>query len=216
MLGRCCRRTESLFEKRHTDALGTAHFLKRRRRPGLPFIISANSARRTEMTLPSSARPATDCVEETLLFLRLFRRDCPASLPNARPNAASTFSAWRMGNRSTAAELLAFDKPDFQLSHEASRRHPEIVPHHHDALDSATIALPKGLNQFRVLFFLLGMEPLLELIQDDQHLLANRDALSSSQCRQRFFQAQLSSSAGQRFRSPCSKRVSVSSGVASM
>ena len=38
----------------------------------------------------------------------------------------------------------------------------------------------------RVLLFLLRVQPLLELVQDDQHLLARRDALAPAQGRQRF------------------------------
>ena len=37
-------------------------------------------------------------------------------------------------------------------------------------------------------FFLLGVQPLLELVEDDQHLLAHGNALPPAQCRQRFFQ----------------------------
>ena len=36
------------------------------------------------------------------------------------------------------------------------------------------IALPKGGDQFRVLLAPLGMEPLLELVQDQQHLALGR------------------------------------------
>ena len=43
---------------------------------------------------------------------------------------------------------------------------------------------------------LLGVQPLLELVEDDQHLLARRDALAPAQCRQRLVQAQVVGQAG--------------------
>ena len=87
--------------------------------------------------------------------------------------------------------IRCFDKSDFDLSHEASRRHPEIISHHDDALESASIALPERLNKVRMLYLRPGMEPLLELIKDNQHLLAYRNSLATSQCLQRFFEAQI-------------------------
>ena len=70
----------------------------------LPFIISANSAKRTQMTFPSSATPTTDCLRKFFCSLEV----CPTlsgKVPNALPNAASTFAACRIGKRSTAAEF---------------------------------------------------------------------------------------------------------------
>ena len=40
-------------------------------------------------------------------------------------------------------------------------------------------------------FFLLGVQPLLELVEDDHHLLAYGDALAPAQCSQRLFQTQV-------------------------
>jgi hypothetical protein len=47
------------------------------------------------------------------------------------------------------------------------------------------------LHQFRILF-LLGVQPLFELIKDDEHLLANRNALTPAKCGQRLFQTKMS------------------------
>ena len=63
---------------------------------------------------------------------------------------------------------------------------------------------------------LLRVQPLLELVENDQHLLARGDALPPPQCGQRFFQttgcpAGLDTVSGDQF----SSRVSVSSAVAS-
>ena len=51
--------TEGLFEEGDAHALGAADLLKRGGVQGFPLTISAKRASRTEMTLPSWARPAT-------------------------------------------------------------------------------------------------------------------------------------------------------------
>jgi hypothetical protein len=75
-------------------------------------------------------------------------------------------------------EVPGWEKFNFEIGQKPSHRHPKIIPHHHDALDSSTVALTKGLNQSRVVFVSLGVEPLLELVKDNQHLLAHGDSLS--------------------------------------
>ena len=88
--------------------------------------------------------------------------------------------------------VLPFDEADLQVPHEPGRRHPEIIPHHHDGLDMLAIAVTKGGDQFRVLLTPPGKEPLLELIQDQQHLaLGWQDATPSQVC-QRIDQPQFS------------------------
>ena len=141
------------------------------------------------MTLPSWASPDTACFKNSFCSL-LASPAFSESLPKARPKAASTFRAWSMSNRSTRADVLPFDQPDFQIAQESADGQPKIVPDHHDALHLAPIALPQGLHQFGMLFVFLRMQPLLELVEDDQHLLARWNALTTAQRRQRLFQAQ--------------------------
>jgi hypothetical protein len=38
--------------------------------------------------------------------------------------------------------VLAFKKLNFQFPHEADDRHPEVIPHHDDALHSTAVTLP--------------------------------------------------------------------------
>ena len=95
--------------------------------------------------------------------------------------------------------VLAFKKSNLQLPHEAGRRHPEVIAHHDDALYPAAIALPQGLHQVRVFFFLLGVQPLLELVEDDQHLLADRNALPRRNAASVAFRLRLSGRAGHAF-----------------
>ena len=59
--------------------------------------------------------------------------------------------------------------------------HPEVVPHQHQGLHAATVALAQCLHQFGVLFLPFGVEPLLELVQDEQHLLPSWQPLSTAE-----------------------------------
>ncbi len=79
-------------------------------------------------------------------------------------------------------------RSDLQIPHEATGGEPEIVPHQHNRLRMLAIAVPKRGDQLRVLFTSLGMEPLLELVQDEQHLPPRRQDATPSQIRQRFDQ----------------------------
>ena len=218
MLGRGGRGTEGLFQERDAHALGAADLpASVAGVQGFPFIISANRASRTEMILPSWASPEIDLIQKGVLvpgeiadpFGQRSRRRCP--------NAVSTFLAWRGSKRSTAADVLPFEQADLQVPHEPGRRHPEIIPHHHDRLNMLAIAMTKSGDQFRVLLTSLGVEPLLELVQDQQHLPLRWQDATPSQVRQRIDQPRsLSGSSGHALRKPLSSRASVSSGVASM
>ena len=88
--------------------------------------------------------------------------------------------------------VLPFEQADLQVPHEPAGGEPEIIPHQHDRLNMLAIAVPKSGDQFRVLLTSLGMEPLLELVQDQQHLpLGWQDATPSQVC-QRIDQPQSS------------------------
>ena len=101
------------------------------------------------MTLPSSARPATDCLRKSFCSLWL-RRSGRAMLrrPVRTPPALSPRDARKEVH---GGEVVTFQKPDFQFPHESGHRHPKIIAHHHDALHPAPVALPQGLHQFGVL-----------------------------------------------------------------
>ena len=88
--------------------------------------------------------------------------------------------------------VLPFNQSDLQVPHEPAGGEPEIIPHQHDRLNMLAIAVPKSGDQFRVLLASLGMEPLLELVQDQQHLALGRQDATPSQVRQRIDQPQSS------------------------
>ena len=86
--------------------------------------------------------------------------------------------------------VLTFEQSDLQVPHESAGGEPEIIPHQHDRLNMLAIAVPKSGDQFRVLLTSRGMEPLLELVQDQQHLPLRWQDATPSQVRQRIDQPQ--------------------------
>jgi hypothetical protein len=53
------------------------------------------------------------------------------------------------------------------------------------------VALPQRLHEFRILNFLMGVQPLLELIENDQQFFPRRNSASAPQERERVSQAQI-------------------------
>jgi hypothetical protein len=79
--------------------------------------------------------------------------------------------------------VLAFKQSDLQVPHEPACGEPEIVPHEHHGLDMLAIAVPKSGDQFSFLLTPPSMEPLFELVEDQQYLpLKWQDATSSQVC----------------------------------
>jgi len=99
--------------------------------------------------------------------------------------------------------------------HEPAHGQPKIVPHHDDTLQAPAVAVPHGLHQLAVLFISLGMEPLLELVQHQQHLLA-RPQESTLRTAPGVNQTEMARQSATCRRKPLSKRASVSAAVASM
>ncbi len=64
-------------------------------------------------------------------------------------------------------DIASLHKIDFQHQHETADGEPEIVSHHHDALHPSSVTLPKGLHQLRIVLVAFGVQPLLELVDDD-------------------------------------------------
>ena len=95
------------------------------------------------------------------------------------------------GKQINGRHIIAGHKVNFQFHAESSCRHPEVIPHHDDALHSITVTLPQGLYQFGVLFLLRGVQPLLKLVEDNQHFLGYSDSLPSPQGRQRLWDVEV-------------------------
>ncbi len=147
---------------------------------GLPFIISATSASRRQMTLPSGPRPETT---------RSRNACCSAgtgpALSGSAPISAAKGSQHFLGvplvEQLRGGKVLTLHQLDFQFAQKTRHGHPEIIAHHHHALDPAAVTLPQRLRQLRIGLRFPRMEPLLELVQDDHDLLACRQALAAAQ-----------------------------------
>ncbi len=95
--------------------------------------------------------------------------------------AASTFLAWRMLKRSIAATFSRGDERDFQLPQELSHGHPEIVADHENALQVRAVALAQGAEQIAVLNVLAAVQPLLKLIEHNQHLFSRAEDVPAAE-----------------------------------
>src|SRR6516165_9799434 len=88
------------------------------------------------------------------------------------------------------SDVLIRYQIDFQFTHEPAGGEPEIIAHQHESLDPLTVALTQSGDQVRVRLTALGMEPLLELIQDQQHLPPGRQQAAYPHVHQRIDQPQ--------------------------
>ena len=213
VLGRGGRGAEGLFQERGADAPGRPTPRSEAGVHGRSFIIWAKRASRTQMTLPSWARPATACSRKACVPGPASRA-LSGRTPKARPNAASTFSCVAGREEVHGGGVVPLDQRDLQLPHEPGRRHPEIVADHDDGLDAPAVALPQRLHQLGVGVLAPGVQPLLELVEHDQDLLP----AGRTRPRRRAASASARPSpgrSGQRLRSAASSRASVRSAVAS-
>ena len=72
--------------------------------------------------------------------------------------------------------VLCFGEANLEVLHKAIHCQPEVDPYHDNALQTRPVALPQGLDQDRVLFALMSVQPLLELIEHDHQLSACRQS----------------------------------------
>ena len=118
---------------------------------GLPFIMSANSASRTQTTLPSCSRPSHGPVEKRLLVFGQLARASPADARRrGRTRPAPCGRAADRRDRRGPSCCLRRSSTSRAL-HESAGRHPEVVPHQHHTLHSSAVAVPQRLHQLRVL-----------------------------------------------------------------
>ncbi len=76
------------------------------------------------------------------------------------------------GEQIDGRRVLSFDGSDLQRCHEPCHGHPEVVTHQQERLEPGTVALAQGGDEHGVLLLRTADEPLLELVDDQQHLLA--------------------------------------------
>ncbi len=174
MFGGSRGRAERLFEEGDADPLRAAHGFQGGRRPRLALHHLGEQGQPDADDLALLGQAGHGLFQKLFLLLAqfAFRKNTESSAKGCQ----HLFSVTKR-NQVHQRTVLPFDQSDFQIPQKPADSKPEVVPHHDHALRPATVALPQGLHQFGVLLLLLGVQPLLELVEDDDDLLADRDAL---------------------------------------
>ena len=205
---------EGLFQEVDADAFGAAGLVQRRGSPGfaLDHLGEEGQPHRDDLAVVSEA--GDRALEESSWAAVMLPAE-PGSRPKAWPNFVSTFTAWLMVEQVDRREVMALDDRRLELAQEPRRGHREVVAHHDDRLDLAAVALAEGVHQLGVGLGPARVEPLLELVQHDQDLLAVGQRPPRRSSGTASASPRSSGRSGRCFRSPRSSRVSVSSAVAS-
>lgn len=184
---RCRRGAEGFLQKRRPDALRSADGGQRGWRPGprLHHLSEQRQPHRDDLAFLGQS--GDGLFEEACLFGgRLAFRQRPEGPAERGQHLLGVARRKEIGRR----RVVSFEQANFQIAHEPCRRHPEIVADHDDTLHPAAVALPQGLHQLGVLSVAVGVQPLLELIQNEQHLspVADATGLAKTQCGERLKQ----------------------------
>ncbi len=182
--------SEGIFEKGDADAFGAADFFESGGRPWptLHHFSEQSESHRDDFVLLGQIRHRL--IEECGLLLRQFvvvgRQGGKSSA-----ECGQDFAGMAKVEEIDGGKVVALDDSQIEFGHETSRRHAEVVTHHDDALHPFAVALPQGLHQFGIFFVMLGVQPLLELVQHQQYLLPRFDESSLPERRERLDQAEV-------------------------
>ncbi len=168
-------RAKGFFEEGHPDALGASDFLERCRTPRLALDHLGEHCQ-PDRDDPAVFGKSLDRIGQEGLLIPGerpigFRQtaECPAELDQDLAGVDEV-------EEIDEGCVLAQEDFDPKVTHEACERNPEVVPHRDEALDALAVALPQRLGQLGFLFPTPGMEPLLELVDDEHDLLIGAQA----------------------------------------
>ena len=190
-------RAEGLFEEGHADALRPADGAQGGRGPGLPLDHLGEQGEPDGDHLAVLGKPGDGLVEEGVLLggqrASVFGQNTvgPAE---CREDLAGVQRVEEVGQ----GAVLSLEEPDFQVAHEPARGEPEVVADHHDGLEMLAVALPQRGDQLGVGLVPPGEQPLLELVEHEQHLLAGPEATPPAQGGQGVDQPEFRSQVGAR------------------
>ena len=188
--GTRCRRREGFLEKRNADSFRAAHLLERGRRPRLAFHHLGKQRQPDADDLPFLGQAGDRALQEVLLLpghiFTIFRKRAKR-LTESRQH----FSGMTQVKQIRGGKVAALNELDLQLPEKANQGHPKIIAHQDEALHPTAVALPQRLHQLRVRFVFPGMQPLFELVQDQQDFLGAGIGRAKAQRRQRLFQAEI-------------------------
>ena len=208
------RRAEAVFQELDADPLHPADLAQGRRRPRPP-LDHLGEQRQPHRHDPAVRRqPGDRLIEERLLVARELgrpRRQRFVRPPERRQHPPRVPRLEQVHRR----DVPVGDQLDVQLLHEPRRGHPEVVADQAERLDVLAVALPERRDQPVVApVAAAGEEPLLELVEHQQHLAAGRQPLAVPQKDQARGEVGVNRQRRERPRSPRRSRTSVSSPVA--
>ncbi len=167
---------EGLFKEGHADPLRPADGAERGRGPGLPLDHLGEQGEADGDDLAVVREALNRLVEEGVLVggkvAGLFGQDS-VSPAERREHLASVEGIEKV----YGGGVVSLDEANFQVSHETGGRHPEVVADHDDRLEVLTVAMAQGRDQLGVGLRPPGEEPLLELVEHEQHLLPGTQRL---------------------------------------
>ena len=187
MVGRGSRGAEGLFEERQADAFRAAHLPERGRGPRLPFhhLGEERQAHGDDLVVLGQSRDRL--IQERLVILAEIARGF-GQRPVGPPECHQDFPGMTGIEKVHQGAVLSFDQADFQVAHEPAGGEPEIIPDQHHGLDMLAIAVPERGDELGVRLAPPGMEPLLELVEDQEHLPLGRQEAAPAQVGQRIDQ----------------------------
>jgi hypothetical protein len=169
---------ECPFQEGGADPLGPAHRPERFRRPEAAPDHFGEQAEPDRDDLAVLGEFGHRLVEE----VRLLRRRFALGQGPKRPAEGRQHLAGVPGVEQVhRGGVLALQQQDFQLAHEARDRHPEVVANQDQGLDVPAVALAQGPDQVAVVLAAGGVQPLLELVEDEDDLPSRRQPLPAAQ-----------------------------------
>ena len=177
------------------DSLRAADLLERGRGPGLAFHHLGKQSQPHRDDLAVLGKPGNRLIQKGILIAVRSPR-LLGQRPVSPPECHQHFPGMAGIEEIDEGVFSPSSKSDLQVPHEPAGGQPEIIPHQHNRLNMLAIAVPKSGDQFGVLLASLRMEPLLELVQDQQHLSLRRQDATPSQVCQRIDQPRSSGQVG--------------------
>ena len=175
-------RVEGLFQIGHAHPRGAPQRPQARRRPGLSLDHFREQRQSNGDDLAALFQSGERLVKERLLFgrdhCRLLGQGAVGAAEGGQ-HASRVVQVEEVDRR----RVFPLDQPDFELAHEAGRRHPELIAYRDDRLHTLAVALPHRGDQIVIISRTATEEPLLELIQDQQNFLARTQHPASAQGR---------------------------------
>ena len=183
--GRGIGLAKRLLEERDAHAGRTADFFQRRGRPILVLQHLGKKRQPHRHDFPVDRQARHGISDEMPLFFG--HRDGiigkPAiGPPEQRQHFGGVLDVEEIEHRG----VDPLDQANIQhVAHEPVHRRPKLVPHHDKTLRVNAVALPQCGRELTVAGRFIDLQPLLELIDDDQHLPALRHQRTTPQHRER-------------------------------